>query len=96
MTRALFEDWMRKLNRRMRLESRHVALLVDNCPAHPFIEMSDVEFIFLPPNTKSVTQPIDAGIIKNLKFHYRFILADRCLEIAGILDAAIVWMKVTA
>ena len=108
MTGALFEDLMRKLDRRMRLEDRHIALLVDNCPTHPFIEMSNVELIFLPPKTTSVTQPMDAGIIKNLKFHYRFILANRRLETADndtscswdILDAVIafkrVWIKVTA
>ena len=51
---------------------------------------------------------MDAGIIKNLKFHYRFILANRPLETADndtpfsldILDAVIAlkraWMKVTA
>ena len=82
MTRALFEDWIKKLDGRMRLEGRHIALLVDNCPAHPFIGMSNVELIFLPPNTTSVTQPIDASIIENLKFHYRFILANRRLETA--------------
>ena len=108
MTGALFEEWIRKLNRRMRLEGRHIALLVDNCPTHPFIEMSNVELIFLPPNTTSVTQPMDAGIINTLKFHYRFILANRRLETADndtpfyrdILDAVIAlkraWMKVTA
>ena len=70
MKGALFEDWMRKLDWRMRLEGRHIALFVDNCQAHPFIEMSNVELIILPPNTTSVLQPMDAGIIKNLKFHY--------------------------
>ena len=108
MTGASFKDWMRKLDRRMRLEGRHIALFVDNFPAHFFIEMSNVELIFLPPNTTSVTQPMDAGIIKNLKFHYRFIRASRRLETADndtpfswdILNAVIAlkraWMKVTA
>ena len=29
---------------------------------------------FLPPNTTLVSQPMDAGIIKNLKVHYRNLL----------------------
>ena len=33
MTGAIFEDWCRKLDRRMRLENRKIALLIDNCPA---------------------------------------------------------------
>ena len=82
MTRALFEDWMKKLDRRMRLESRQIALLVDNCPVHPSIERSNVELIFLPPNTTSVPQSMDADIIKIHKFYYRFILANRRLKTA--------------
>ena len=99
---------MKKLDKRMRLEGRHIASFVDNFPAHLFIKMSNAELIFLPPNTTSVTQPMDADIIKNLEFHYRFILANRRLETADndtpfswdILDAVIAlkraWMKVTA
>ena len=83
MTGALFEDWMKKLDKRMRFEGQHIALLEENCPAYPFIEMRNVELIFLPPNTTSVTQPMDVGIIKNLKFHYRFILANRLMETAN-------------
>ena len=106
MTGAIFEGWMRKLDRRMRLEGRHMALIVDNCPARPTIQMNNIELIFLPPNTTSVTQPMDAGIIKNLKFHYRYILANRKLETSegavpfswNILDAIIAlksaWNKV--
>ena len=82
MTKAVLEGWMRKLDKSMRFEGRHIALFVDNCPTHPFIEMSNVKLIFLPPNTTNVTQPMNAGIIKNLKFHYRFILANRHLETA--------------
>ena len=33
--------------------------------------LSSVRLIFLPPNTTSVFQPIDQGVIKCLKAHYR-------------------------
>ena len=37
---------------------------------------------FLPPNTTSITQPMDAGIIKNLKHHYRrFLIRKRLLAV---------------
>ena len=44
-------------------------MIVDNCPAHPDIDLENIELVFLTPNTTSVNQPIDGGIIKNLKFH---------------------------
>ena len=51
--KSIFENFMKKLDRRMQLEGRHIAFLVDNCPAHPFIEMSNVVLIFLLSNTTS-------------------------------------------
>ena len=56
----------------------------------------------------NVTQIVDADIIKNLKFHYRYILANRKLDASAgavpfswnILDAIIAlksaWNKVKA
>ena len=36
-------------------ENRKIALIIDNCPAHPTIaDLSNVELIFLPPNTTLV------------------------------------------
>merc|ERR1712110_939185 len=56
----------------MAKEGRNICLLVDNCPAHPNIEgLTNVELKFLPPNTTSVIQPCDQGIIQNLKKIYR-------------------------
>ena len=53
-------------------ESRKVALIVDNCPARPIIEnLSHAKLVFLPPNTTSVSQPMDQGVIRCLKAHYR-------------------------
>jgi len=87
ITSAIFEEWMRKLDRKMRDKRRKIALIIDNCSAHPTIEFHNIELIFLPTNTTSVTQLMDAGIIKNLKLHYRFILASHRLK-ATELDAA--------
>ena len=42
---------------------------------HPMIgNLSNVRLIFLPPNTMSVSQPMDQGVIKCLKAHYRRLL----------------------
>ena len=50
----------------------HIALLVDNCSAHPKDcsgEHTNVLY-FLPPNVTSVIQPYDMRIIRNLKALY--------------------------
>ncbi|XP_054711365.1 tigger transposable element-derived protein 6-like [Uloborus diversus] len=73
MTSDIFEEWISKLDRKMCDQNRKIALLVDNCPAHPNVssKLSNVNLIFLPPNTTSKLQPMDQGVIKNLKLHYR-------------------------
>ena len=38
MDEALFEEWVRELDRKFASEGRSIALVIDNCPAHPHIE----------------------------------------------------------
>ena len=53
------------------MEGRKIALLIDNCPAHPSVSnLTNVQLVFLPPNTTSVLQPMDQRVIKSLKAHY--------------------------
>ena len=56
-------------------EGRHILLLIDNAPGHVVDEeeqaISNVKVEFLPPNTTSKIQPMDAGIIAAFKRHYR-------------------------
>lgn len=75
MTGKIFKDWITAFNRKMRAAGRHVLLFVDNAPSHPQdLDLSNVTIKFLPANTTSVLQPLDFGIIKNIKCHYRFCL----------------------
>ena len=72
MDSALFEAWFRELDGKFLRENRKIALTIDNCPAHPTIgNVSNVRSIFLPPNTTSSSQPMDQGVIKCVKAHYR-------------------------
>ena len=38
MDGILFEEWVRELDRKILSEGRNVALVIDNCHAHPHIE----------------------------------------------------------
>jgi len=64
------------------LQGRKIILLIDNCSAHPDINelLVNIKLVFLPANTTSVLQPLDQGIIKNFKFHYRKMLLSKMLQ----------------
>ena len=91
MTSIVFENWLRNLDQRMECEKRKIALIIDYCPAHPKLELKNVDLIFLPPSTISHTQPMNSGIIRNLKLHYRHSLALRRLEAAKDDKLPITW-----
>ena len=72
MTGVLFEEWVSKLDSCIRAQSRKVVPLIDNCPAHPEIKnLTNINLIFLPPNTMTVLHPMDQGKIQSCKAHYR-------------------------
>ncbi|XP_054708071.1 tigger transposable element-derived protein 4-like [Uloborus diversus] len=74
MTGEIFEKWLLDLDKKFGKEKRKIALFVDNCPSHPpevKSKVKNIKLIFLPPNTTSKLQPMDQGIIKNLKVYYR-------------------------
>ena len=37
MTITIFEEWLRQINNKMKLQGRHILLLLDNCGAHPHL-----------------------------------------------------------
>ncbi|XP_061190462.1 tigger transposable element-derived protein 6-like [Saccostrea echinata] len=52
MTSDIFKEWVKKLEKKMRKKKRKIALIVDNCPAHPKIPgLQAIDLVFLPPNT---------------------------------------------
>ena len=72
MDSVLFGEWVRDVNKKFKAERGKVALIIDNCLAHPIIEnLSHVKLVFLPPNTTSVSQPLEQGVIRCLKTHSR-------------------------
>ena len=69
MSSELFEEWVREQDKEFEKEGRKVALIIDNCPAHPSLEnLKSIHLYFLPPGT---SQPMDQGVIRSLKAKYR-------------------------
>lgn len=64
MTRIIFQEWIAQLNSRMARANRKILLLVDNFSGHSVagLELTHVRMEFLPPNTTSRLQPLDAGL----------------------------------
>ena len=62
-------------------------MLVDNCPAHKCEAIQDsldhVDVVFLPPNTTSIIQPCNAGIINAFKLNYRRLMLRK---VGGLVD----------
>jgi hypothetical protein len=111
MTSVIFVEHMKQLDKQFGQTNRKIAMVMDNCSAHPHQEMKDLKNIavfFLPPCTTAVTQPMDGGIIQNFKTHYRRRLCLRrlsCMEGESafhwnILDAVVAirnaWSSVTS
>lgn len=111
MTGNIFTTWLYKQDRYFSRRGKKVCLVLDNCSAHPNLNstLKSIKLVFLPPNTTSVTQPMDQGIINNFKCHYRRHFVQngllRAMEAGkdfswNVLDAIygiqIAWRKVTA
>lgn len=68
MTGRIWEQFLQSWDRSLRSQNRKILLLVDNAPSHPVIHgLTNMKVVFLPKNTTSLIQPMDAGIIRNLK-----------------------------
>lgn len=80
MTAALFEEYVRDLDRKFARNNRKVLLIVDNCPGHGQINnLGAITLEFLPPNMTSVLQPMDQGVIEITRKLYRKSLLRRVL-----------------
>jgi hypothetical protein len=81
MTTIIFEDWLKKWNAKLKLQNRCILLLVDNASSHNTdLTFSNIRIHFLPPNTTSILQPCDAGIIRSFKCHYKNKLVQQMLK----------------
>jgi len=75
MLLTLFQEWLQEFDLQIsrKYRGQRVLLLLDNCPSHKVegMVLQNVDVHFLPPNTTSKIQPMDAGIIMTFKKNYR-------------------------
>lgn len=72
MTSNIFTEFVLKWDRQLEKNKRKILLVIDNCSAHPEISgLTNIRIEFLPPNSTSVIQPMDQGVIRSFKAHYR-------------------------
>ena len=83
MTLALLEEWLLELDKKFKNENKNIILFLDNATSHSKnVEnrLSNIKVIFFPPNTTSVLQPLDQGIIQSFKLLYRKMLVKKILQ----------------
>ena len=79
MTAELFKNWLQKLNNKFKRENRKIILFLDNASSHPKIELSHILLKFFPPLCTAALQPLDQGIIRAFKAHYRTLFLKKLL-----------------
>lgn len=73
MDSKAFRTWLLEFNKEMAKKNRHVLLTLDNFSGHNVkgLNLSNVKVQFFPANFTSRLQPLDQGIIKVFKQHFR-------------------------
>ncbi|CAF0987135.1 unnamed protein product [Brachionus calyciflorus] len=80
MTGDLWLKWLKWFDNQLEKDS---LLLIDNCPAHfdsNHLKFKFLKIHYLPPNSTSCLQPMDAGIIKTFKSYYRKLLVTHLIN----------------
>jgi hypothetical protein len=71
MDTRIWTEWLHTWVEELRRQGRRILLLYDNMSAHKDPALSNIELHALPPNTTSVLQPLDQGIIAASKGKYK-------------------------
>nr|XP_042907817.1 tigger transposable element-derived protein 6-like [Parasteatoda tepidariorum] len=72
MKSEIFGDWLKSLDKSMRMKKRKIIVFIDNCTAHNNLpNLKNVTVKYFPANTTSKLQPMNQGIIRSFKVNYR-------------------------
>jgi hypothetical protein len=72
VTTSIFRGWLGQWDKDLVKINKHILLILDNAPVHSKCQdgLRNIKIVRLPPNSTSLTQPLDAGIIKLFKGYY--------------------------
>ncbi len=80
MTILIFKNWLNNLNMKTKSKNKRILLLLDNAPVHPVdTVLSNIKLLYFPPNTTSLIQPCDQGVIRSFKSYYKKLISNRIL-----------------
>ncbi|GBN15704.1 Tigger transposable element-derived protein 4, partial [Araneus ventricosus] len=81
MTTEIMSDWLVELDSKMKKQKRKIILFMGNATSHPDdLKLKNINLVFLPPNTTSMLQSLDQGIIRSFKVEYRKLLLRHVLS----------------
>ena len=82
MTAPIFQCWSKGWNEELIKQKCEILLVIDNAPSHIVDDSgySNIKVQFLVPNTTSQIQPLDQGIIRVTKCHYRKMICELYLD----------------
>ena len=73
--KCFFDEFVYNMETFLRSQNlpKKAILLLDNAPSHPNddeLVSGDIKTIYLPPNVTSLIQPLDLGVLENMKRNY--------------------------
>uniref|UniRef100_A0A8C4QQG1 HTH CENPB-type domain-containing protein n=1 Tax=Eptatretus burgeri TaxID=7764 RepID=A0A8C4QQG1_EPTBU len=74
MMSAIWSQILTKLNCQLRASGRNIILFADNTACHrlpPDVTLMNIKLQFMLPNTTSLIQPLDQGMIRTMKAYHR-------------------------
>lgn len=81
MAITIWCEILKKLDKNFKAKGKKVLLIVDNAACHQLKDtvLENAKIEFPPPNTPSLIQPLDQGIIRSFKSEYRTCILRRQL-----------------
>jgi hypothetical protein len=82
MTTLVYQEWLQQWDAQLRNQNRKVVLLQDNFSGHiPPDGIQNIHVINFSPNLTAHVQPMDQGIIRCFKAHYRKHYIQRAVDL---------------
>ncbi|KMZ76545.1 hypothetical protein ZOSMA_10068G00010, partial [Zostera marina] len=64
MTSDIFEQWLKRWDRKLGIDKRKILLFVDNCSAHPKIQLKNIKLQFFLPNATAEVQNLEEDVLE--------------------------------